>query len=286
MSEATSRKKLTIRDLRSRKAHGEPIAVATAFDYVTTKLVEEGEIDVVLVSDWAVATTLLGYPSALHVKWDEVLFYLKAVARLVQYAFVVGAMPFGSYNVSDVEAVRNASLFMKAGADAVKLEGAGQTVDRIRAISRTGTICVAHLGATAHQEKQLSGLHPVGQTAAEAAQLVEDAQLLVEAGAFALILEGMPERVAEVIREKTEVITFGAGGTPGCDGQMLTTHSILGMPEAVLPLFSRHYADFYDRMLTGVNAWAAEVRGVQFPTAKQTFTIADAEFERFLDMIG
>ena len=279
-------KKLTIRDLQNMKVRGEPIAVATAYDYVTTKLVEAAEIEVVLVSDWGIATTLLGYPSALQVKWDEVLFYLKAVTRLVEHAFIVGAMPFGSHNVSNVEAVRNAALLMKAGADAVKLEGAGQMVERVRAISQTGIICVAHLGATPQLVKQLGALPQVGQTAEDAAQLLKDAELLEDAGAFALILDGVPDRVAEVIARKTKLITIGAEGTAGCDGQMLTTHSILGMPEAVPSLFSSHYANFYDRMLAAVNAWAAEVRSLQFPTKKQTFTIPDEEFQRFLDMLS
>jgi len=285
MAKHAQKKKLTIRDFQSMKERGEPIAVATAYDYVTTRLIETAEIDIVLVSDWGIATTLLGYQTALQVKWDEVLFYLKAVARLVKHAFVLGAMPFGSYNVSDVESVRNAALFMKAGADAVKVEGAGPIINRIHAMSEAGIICVAHLGATPHFIKQMGGLHIAGQTAEEAAQLVKDAQLVEEAGAWALILEDVPDRVAEVIAQKTNLIIIGAGGTSGCDGQMLTIHNILGMPEAVSLIFSRHYANFYDRMIEALNAWCAEVRNLQFPTKKQTFSIPDDQFERFLDMI-
>jgi len=267
------------------KERGEPIAVATAYDYVTTKLIEAAEIEVILVSDWGIATTLLGYPTALPLKWDEVLFYLQGVCRIAQSAVVVGSLPFGSYQLSNLEAVHNAAQFMKAGADAVKVEGAGTTIDRVHAISEAGIICIGHLGATPHYVKQRGGLHPVGQTAEEAVQLIREGQALAEAGAWALILEGVPDRVAEVICRKTNLIVIGAGGTSGGDGQMLTTHSILGMPEAVPPLFSRQYADFEGRMGEALNAWCAEVRNLQFPTEKQTFGIKDEQFERFLDMI-
>ena len=280
-----ARKKLTIRDLQSMKGCSEPIAVATAYDYVTTKLVEAAGIEVILVSDWGIATTLLGYPTALQVKWDEVLFYLQGVCRIAQRAVVVGSLPFGSYQLSNLDAVRNAAQFMKAGADVVKVEGAGPAIDRVRAISEAGIICVGHLGATPHYVKRRGGLYPLGKSAEEAAQLAEDAQALEEAGAWALILEGVPGRVAEVICQKTSLIVIGAGGTPGCDGQMLTTHSILGMPEAVPPLFTRRYADFEGRMLDAVNAWCAEVRDMEFPTEKQTFGIKDEQFGRFVDMI-
>jgi len=286
MSQPAQKKKLTIADLRGMKERGEPIAVTTAHDYVTTKLVDEAEIDAVLVSDWSVATSVLGYATALQAKWDEVLFYLQGVCRIVEHAVVIGSLPFGSYHVSDAEAVRNAARLMKAGADTVKVEGAGPIIDRAHAISQAGILCVGHLGATPHSVKRRSGLCPFGQKAEEAAQLVKDAQALAQAGAWAIMLEGVPDRVAEIVCRKTNAIIIGAGGTSDCDGQMLTIYSILGMPEAVSPLFSRQYADFEGSMLAALNAWCAEVRNLEFPTEKQTFDIKDEQFERFLEVIN
>ncbi len=274
--------KLNIPELLRMKAAGEALSMATAHDYVTTRLIDAAGIDMVLVSDWSIATTLLGYSTALQVKWHEVMFYLQAVCRLVQHAVVIGAMPFGSYQGAVEATVQHAGLMMKAGVDAVKLEGGGPTIERVRALYAAGIPCVGHLGATPQSVKMRGGLRPYGQTCDEAAQLLSDVQALEAAGAWAVILEGVPNRVAARIGERTRLILIGAGGTAPCDGQMLTTHDILGLPEPVAPLSSRHYADFTARMLTAVNAWCAEVRDLQFPTDKQTFGIKDGEFAQFL----
>ena len=285
MSEAVPRGKLTIRDLQRMRERSEPIAVATAYDYVTTKLIEAAGIEVALVSDWGIATTLLGYRMSSQVTWDEALFYLTGVCRIAESAWIVGSLPFGSYQVSDGQAVRNAAKIMKAGADAVMLEGLACSVDRVRSISRSGIICVVYLGATPHYRRIMGGRSSLGQTAEEAAQLVREAQELEEAGASVLILEGIPHRVAVTIGQRTDLVTVGSGGTRGCDGQLLTTHSVLGMPEAMSPMLLRTYADFESRMLTALDEWCSEVRSSDFPTSKQTFSIKDDEFERFMGMI-
>jgi 3-methyl-2-oxobutanoate hydroxymethyltransferase len=286
MSEATGRKKLTIRDIAAMKKRGEPIAMATAYDYVTTKLVEDAGIEMILVSDWGVATTLLGYRDAAQVKWEEVLFYLRGVCRNAKSALVVGSMPFGSYQQSTTDAVRGAVQFMKAGADALKLEGAGPTIECVRAISEAGVVCIGDLGATPHHTKVRGRSGAYGDNAEEAVQLLHDAQALEQAGAWGLILEGVPDRIAKAVCSETELIVLGTAGTPGCDGQMLTTHSILGMPQDPTPPFSPSYVDLQSRMIDALNAWCAEVQDLAFPSSKQTFSIKDEQYERFLSLLG
>ncbi len=275
--------KLSIPNLQRMKAAGKPIAMTTAHDYVTTRLADAAGIDMLLVSDWSIATTLLGYSTALQAHWHEVLFYLQAVCRLARRALVVGSLPFGSYQRSVEDAVKHAGLMLKAGADAVKLEGGGSAIDQVRTLCAAGIPCMGHLGATPQSVKRRGGLRPFGQTADEATQLLADALALDSAGAWAVMLEGVPDSVAGLIGQRTSLILIGAGGTAGCDGQMLTMHSILGLPELVAPLCSRHYADLSSRMLTALNTWCAEVRDLRFPTAKQTFGIKDEEFAHFVE---
>jgi len=278
--------KLTLRDLKTMQRAGEPITAATAYDYASIHLVEEAEIDILVPSDWGIATTLFGQRTALQATLDHVVFYLKALGRLAQRGFVLAPMPFGSYEVSNEEAVANAALLMKAGADSVKLEGGGLVAERVRALSEMGIPCAGHLGYTPQQIRRLGGERAVGDVAGEAAALLRDAQALEEAGAWGVVLQHVPERVARIITDRTALITIGAGGTRGCDGHMVLTHDLVGWPQCERPLFSVQYAEFFERAVAALNRHCAEVQALEFPTEEHTFHIPEDEFEKFLDEIG
>jgi 3-methyl-2-oxobutanoate hydroxymethyltransferase len=285
MSPTEEVKKLTIRDLVRMKHTGERIAAATAYDYVTTKLVEAAGVEMVVVSDRGIATTLLGYRLPAQVKWAEVLFYLQGVSRIAQRAVVVGVLPFGSFQVSNEEAVRNATRMMKLGADAVMLADVGCSVERACAIAQSGVVSLVQLGALSLQNGPAHRSPTRDWVAQDAAYLVDRARALEEAGVWGLVLDGIPERAARVINERTSVVTIGTGGMTGCDGDLLTTHGILGLPEAAGPQSPRAYADYGKRMVEAIDAWCSEVRSLSFPTDKQTFGIKDEEFGRFLNMV-
>ena len=275
-------KKLTLRDLNEMKAVGEPITAATAYDYASIRLVEEAEIDLLVPADWGMATTLLGYPSALQATIEQVLLYVGALGRLVQHGFILAPLPFGTYQVSNEDAALNASRLMRAGADSVILEGGGSAVERVRALTEMGIPCAGHLGYLPQQVHRLGGERVVGGTAEEAVVLHQDVLALQDAGAWGVLLHNVPARVARTITKETPLITIGAGGTTGCDGQLVITHDLLGWPQRIRPMFSVQYADFFGRAVAAVNRWREEVQSLQFPTEDHTFSISEEEFEAFL----
>ncbi len=279
-------KKLTLRDLRAKKANGERITCSTAYDYASIQLAEQAEMDILLPSDFGIGTILLGYATSLPVTMEAVIFYVEALVKSAKRGFILAPMPFGSYQVSDEEAVRNGARLLKIGADAVKLEGGGKTIDRVRAMSEVGIPCVGHLGYTPQLAKSLGEERVVGDTAEEAEQLLRDAQALEQAGAWGLLLENVPQRVAQVITERTGLITIAGGGTRGCDGNMVMVHDLVGWPLENKPLFSVQYANFFERAVAALDRHYDEVQALEFPTAKHTFRIPDEAYDQFLTEIG
>lgn len=280
--------RLTLRNLKDMKA-GDPITAATAFDYAGIRLIEEAEIDIVVPCDWTLSTILLGNPTPAQVTVEHILFYIKAQARLVDRAFILAPMPFGSHETSNEDALGNATLLIKAGADAVKLEGAGPTIDRVSALSIMGIPCCGHLGYTPQKAKWLGVERVFGEEAEEAQSIYNDALSLEDAGAWGVVLHNVPERVASVITERTNLITIGAGGTHGtrcCNGQLVITHDLLGWPMSRKPMFSIAYANFAERAITALNRHVAEVQALKFPEPQHTFKISDDEFDAFLAEIG
>jgi 3-methyl-2-oxobutanoate hydroxymethyltransferase len=263
--------KLAITELSEMKRQGAKIAMVTAYDAAGARLAEAAGIDVVLVGDSA-AMVVLGHDSTVPVTMDEMLFMTRAVASSVQRPLVVGDMPFGSYQVSDQEAVRNAVRFVKEGrADTVKLEGAGRMLPRVRAIVESGIPVMGHLGLTPQSATALGGYKAQGRTAARARRMLADALALQEAGCYSLVLEAVPTPVAARITEALEIPTIGIGAGPQVDGQVLVYHDLLGLTEGHTARFVKRYADLATVIREALAAFAADVRSGAYPEERHTY---------------
>jgi 3-methyl-2-oxobutanoate hydroxymethyltransferase len=274
--------KLTLPELAEMRRRGEKIVMVTAYDAPGARLSEDAGIDVILVGDTAAMVVLGHEGTTVPVTMDEMLFLTRTVARAARRPLVVGDMPFGSYQVSDEDAVRNAIRFVKeAGADAVKLEGAGPSLARARAIVQAGIPVMGHVGLTPQSATMLGGFKTQGRTAAHARQLVEDARALEAAGCFAIVLEAVPAAVAARVTEAVSVPTIGIGAGAACDGQVLVYHDLLGLSEGHLPRFVKRYANLSREIRDALEAYASEVRAGTFPTEEYTYAMADDELAEF-----
>jgi 3-methyl-2-oxobutanoate hydroxymethyltransferase len=258
--------KLPLPELAAMKRRGDKIVMVTAYDAPGARFAEDAGVDVILVGDTA-AMVMLGHESTtVPVTVDEMLFLTRTVAVAARRPVVVGDLPFGSYQVSDEDAVRTAVRFLKAGrADVVKLEGAGTMVSRVRAIVEAGIPVVGHIGLTPQSATALGGFRTQGKTAAQAMRLVADARALQDAGAFMLVLEAVPAPVAAHITQDLEIPTIGIGAGAGCDGQVLVYHDLLGLSEGHLPRFVKRYANLSAEIRDALAAYASEVRSGAFP---------------------
>lgn len=277
----TELQRLTLADLAEMAQQRRRIAMVTAYDASSARLADQAGLDVVLVGDSA-AMTILGHDSTLPVTMDEMVMLTRAVTRVVRHALVVADMPFGAYQPGEDEAVRNAIRFVKdAGADAVKLEGAGRTLTRISAILDAGIPVVGHVGLTP-QSASLSGSYKArGRTAAEARRIFDEARALERAGCFAVVLEAIPAPVAARITDVLKIPTIGIGAGPACDGQVLVWHDLLGLTTGHVPRFVKQYADLKGTILGALQTYVAEVRGAAFPGESHTYGIPNEELQRF-----
>jgi 3-methyl-2-oxobutanoate hydroxymethyltransferase len=225
---------------------------------------------------------VLGYDGTVPVTMDEMVFLTRTVARAARRPIVIGDMPFGSYQVSDEAAVEHAIRFFKeAGADAVKLEGAGPSLSRVRAIVGAGIPVMGHVGLTPQSATMLGGFKTQGKTAEAARQLVEDAVALEEAGCFAVVLEAVPAPVAAEVTHRLEVPTIGIGAGPDCDGQVLVYHDLLGLSEGHLPRFVKRYASLSREIRDALESYAEDVRSGAFPEEQHTYEMPANELEAF-----
>jgi len=273
--------KLTLPDLAGMKSRGEKIVMVTAYDAPGARLAEEAGIDILLVGDSA-GMVVLGHEGTVPVTMDEMLFLTRSVSRAVQRPLVVGDMPFGSYQVSDEEALLNAIRFLKeAGADVVKLEGAGPSLSRVRAIVSAGIGVMGHVGLTPQSETILGGFKTQGRTAAKARRLLADALALEAAGCFAIVLEAVPTPVAARITEALTVPTIGIGAGAECDGQVLVYHDLLGLTEGRAPRFVKRYANLAETILRALTMYAEEVRSGSYPADEHTYAMPEDELELF-----
>jgi 3-methyl-2-oxobutanoate hydroxymethyltransferase len=273
--------KLTLSDLAEMKGGGQKIVMVTAYDAPGARLAEEAGIDILLVGDTA-AMVVLGHDSTVPVTMDEMLFLTRTVARTVERPIVVGDMPFGSYNVSDEDAVRNAVRFVKeGGADVVKLEGAGPSLSRAAAIVSAGIPVMGHVGLTPQTETMLGGFKTQGRTAAKARRLLADALALEAAGCFSIVLEAVPTAVAARITEALTVPTIGIGAGAECDGQVLVYHDLLGLTEGRAPRFVKRYANLAEEIRRALTTYAAEVRGGTYPAEEHSYAMPEDELELF-----
>lgn len=276
-----SRKKMTILALHEKKARGEPITMVTAYDYPSALAADRAGIDSILVGD-SLGMVVLGYDSTVPVTMDEMIHHCKAVRRGAQYAWLIGDMPFMSYQADRAEAVRNAGRFLKEGGmDAVKLEGGRQMAETVRAITDAGIMVVGHIGLTPQSSAQLGGYRVQGKTAADAQRLLEDALALQDAGAVMLVLEMVPDRVAAHISQALRIPTIGIGAGAGCDGQVLVLHDLLGLFDRFTPKFVKKYAELFPQMEAALAAYRDDVVNRRFPDAEHSFAMEEAEWERW-----
>ena len=274
------RKKIMIPDLQNKKRDGKPITMLTAYDYPMARLVDEAGIDMILVGD-SLGMVVLGYDSTVPVTMDEMIHHSRAVRRGTKYAFLIGDMPFMSYQVSKEDAVRNAGRFMKeAGCDAVKLEGGDEVMDATIAIVNAGIPILGHLGLTPQTISKLGGFKIQGKSAEAARHLVEQAVKLERAGCFGIVLECVPDLVAKLITEKLAIPVIGIGAGKYCDGQVLVLNDMVGLFDRFVPKFVKQYIKLSQPILEGVKKYKDEVEKGIFPGAEHSFTIKEEELKK------
>ena len=280
------RKKVNILTLQNKKKRGEPISMLTAYDYPSALLVDAAEIDMILVGD-SLGMVVLGYENTTPVTMDEMRHHCRAVARGARYAFLVGDLPFMSYQADNAEAVRNAGSLMKAGRmDAVKLEGGEEMAETIAAIVRAGIAVMGHIGLTPQSQSKLGGYRIQGKTAVSAQKLYDDALTLQAAGCFSIVLEAVPAVVAREISAALEIPTIGIGAGAGCDGQVLVLHDLLGLYDNLQPRFVKQYANLRAAMIEAFAAYRDEVTARTFPAEAHTYPMAAEEESAFLQMLA
>jgi 3-methyl-2-oxobutanoate hydroxymethyltransferase len=273
--------KLPLTELAELKRRGQKLVMVTAYDFPSGRIADEAGVELVLVGDSA-GMVVLGNESTVPVTMDELLMLTRAVVRGAKRPLVIADMPFGSFQVSDDVAVENAIRFVKeAGADAVKLEGAGPTLSRVQAIVGAGVPVMGHVGLTPQSATMLGGFKAQGRTAAKAERLYEDALALEAAGCFAIVLEAVPAPVAARVTEALKVPTVGIGAGAECDGQVLVWHDLLGLYEGKAPRFVKRYADLAGEAKRALEAYVDDVRERRFPEERHTYAIPDEELDAF-----
>ncbi len=268
--------RVSITKLRAMKKRGERIAMLTAYDYPSARLVEEAGVPIILVGD-SLAMVVLGYDSTIPVTMDEMLHHVKAVVRGTHRAHIVADLPFMSYQASPQEALRNAGRMLKeGGAQSVKLEGGQRVAETVRLLVSSGIPVMGHLGLTPQSVNQFGGYKVQGKTPAAAVKLVSDAVALEQAGAYAIVLETVPAQLAQAITEKVNVPTIGIGAGPHCDGQVQVYHDMLGLFPDFVPRHAKRYAQVGEVVKQAVAQYVAEVQDGAFPTERESFYVDES----------
>lgn len=271
---------VTVTTIKEKKAAKLPITMLTAYDYAMAKMLDSAGIDMLLVGD-SLGNVVLGYDSTLPVTMEEMIHHAKAVCRGAKNAMVVVDMPFMSYQISAEEAVRNAGRIMKeTGAQAVKLEGGIEIMEAVKGILRAGIPVVGHLGLTPQSIHQLGGFKVQGKEEEAAQKLINDAKALASAGVIAIVLECVPERLAQKVTESIDAATVGIGAGNQCDGQVLVINDMLGMYADFTPKFVKKFADLQAQMLEAIVEYKNEVTSRAFPAKAHTFAISDEVLEK------
>lgn len=261
---------ITVPELYRKKSAGEPITMLTAYDFPFAQMVDEAGIDVILVGD-SLGTVVQGLPTTLPVSMEEMLYHTTMVVRATKNALVVGDMPFLSYQTSVEEGIRNAGLFLKAGASAVKLEGGASVCDLIAALTRYDIPVMAHIGLTPQSVHRMGGFKVQGKGDAAGEKLMADARAVQDAGAFAVVLEGVPRDTAKRITAELSIPTIGIGAGPDCDGQVLVLYDMLGLFDRFVPKFVKRYANLKADAVKAITKYKKEVESGKFPTDKESF---------------
>jgi 3-methyl-2-oxobutanoate hydroxymethyltransferase len=283
---AIPRRKVTVPEVISMKRDGRKIVMMTAYDVAFARLVDRAGVDITLVGD-SLGMVMLGYATTVPVTVDDIVRHAAAVVRGTEHALVVGDMPFGSYQTSRDDALRNAGRLLKeAGVDAVKLEGGHEVVETVRALVENGIAVMGHVGLTPQRVAQFGGFKVQAKSADAARRLIDDCVALEQAGCFSVVIESVPAPVAALATERVGIPTIGIGAGAGCDGQVLVLHDALGLFGDFKPKFAKRYAELGPVVVEALERYGREVRDGAFPDAEHSFTMKDSErveLERALD---
>lgn len=278
-------KKKAIHDFYKMKKNGEKVTWLTSYDFPTAQFAQTAGLDMILVGD-SLGMCVYGYKGTVPVTMDQCLVHCDAVRRGAPEIFIVGDMPFMSYQTSDRDAVINAGRFLKeADVDAIKLEGGARVVSRIKAIVEAGIVVIGHIGLTPQSSGALGGHKAQGRTARDAALVVEDALAVQKAGAQMLLVEAVPPEVAEYISKTLTIPVFSIGAGKECDGQLLIVSDLIGQFQAFTPKFVKKYCDVASIITTAMQDYCADVRGGKFPEDKHCYNMIEGEKDKFLSMM-
>ena len=257
--------------IRAAKEKGEKLVCLTAYDYPTARIVDEAGVDIILVGD-SIGSVIHGYGNTIPVTLDEIVSALIAVKRATERAMVVADLPYGTYHISPEETVRNALRLMKyGGAEAIKMEGGRHRVDLVKRLVDEEIPVVAHIGLTPQSVYKLGGYRVQGRTTEQANRLIEDAKLLEEAGAFAIVLELVPHEVAAIVTKELKISTIGIGAGKECDIQVLVLHDLVGMTFGRQPRFVRQYANVREVMTEAIKNWTSDVKNGEYPNESESY---------------
>jgi 3-methyl-2-oxobutanoate hydroxymethyltransferase len=281
----SDRKKITLPTLYDKYQKGEPITMLTCYDYPTAYLQEEAGVEMILVGD-SLGMTILGYESTLPVTMEDMIRHAQAVRRGAPTAWLIGDMPYMTYQPSVETAIRSAGRFMaEAACDAVKLEGGREMADRMAGIVAAGIPCMGHLGLTPQSASSLGGFRVQGRDAARAARIVEDAAILEEAGAYSILLEMVPDRVCHMITDRANIPIISLGSGPDADGQLLIFHDMFGLYPRFKPKMAKIYGDAGEVILNGVKKYVEEVQKRAFPQPENWFGMKDDVYGELLKFL-
>jgi 3-methyl-2-oxobutanoate hydroxymethyltransferase len=268
--------RVTITEIKEMKQKKEKIPMLTAYDYVTAKMVDEAGVPLILVGD-SLGMVMLGYESTIPVTMEEMIHHTKAVVRGAKKALIIGDMPFMTYHISVSDALHNAARFIQeGGAQAVKLEGGEVVGEKVRRLVDCGIPVMGHIGLTPQYMHQLGGFKVKGKAVEEAKKLLNDACILEEAGAFAIVLECTPAPLSKLITHKLAIPTIGIGAGPDCDGQVQVISDVLGLYTEFVPKHAKQYARLAGEIKTAVSSYISEVKSLSFPTMEQSYTMDES----------
>jgi 3-methyl-2-oxobutanoate hydroxymethyltransferase len=278
------RKKVSVDDIISMKQRKEKVSVLTAYDYSTALICDKAGVDVLLVGDSA-GMVMLGYSNTTPVNMEEMLLFCKAVSRATKRAMIIADMPFGSYQSNVSEAIKNAIQFIKAGCDAVKLEGGIETVETIKAIVNAGIPVMGHIGLKPQTCALWEGYKLQGKTRDSALKIISDAKSLEKAGVFSMVMELVVSEVTELVSQNVSVPIIGIGSGSSCDGQVLVVHDMLGIYEDIKPKFVKRYAEFSKLILDAISQYTTDVKFNKFPEEQNVFHMSSKEFKELHRML-
>jgi 3-methyl-2-oxobutanoate hydroxymethyltransferase len=282
----SDRKKITLTYLYDKYARGEPITMLTCYDYPTAYLQEEAGVEMILVGD-SLGMTILGYETTLPVTMEDMIRHAQAVRRGSLTSWLIGDMPYMTYQPSVEAAIRNAGRFMaEAACDAVKLEGGREMADRMAGIVAAGIPCMGHLGLTPQSASSIGGFKVQGRDSARALRIVEDAKILEDAGAYSILLEMVPDRICKLITERAHIPIISLGSGPDANGQLLIFHDMFGLYPRFKPKMAKVYGNAGEVILNGVKQYVEEVQNRTFPQSEHWFSMKDEVYEELLDHLA